>query len=35
MGRAAHALSGGMDLVLRALVLQGIWLAGKIGRAHV
>ena len=30
MGRAAHALSGGMDLVLRALVLQGIWLAGTL-----
>ena len=30
MGRAAHALSGGMDLVLRALALQGIWLAGTL-----
>src|SRR5699024_9400498 len=30
MGRAAHMLSGGMDLVLRALVLQGIWLLGTL-----
>lgn len=30
MGRAAHALSSGMDLVLRALVLQAIWLAGTL-----
>ena len=30
MGRAAQALSGGMDLVLRALVLQGIWLLGTL-----
>ncbi|HEX7350190.1 DUF624 domain-containing protein [Brachybacterium sp.] len=30
MGRAAQALSGGMDLVLRALVLQGIWVLGTL-----
>lgn len=28
MGRAVNALSGATDLVLRALVLQGIWLLG-------
>lgn len=30
MGRATNALSSGMDLVLRALVLQGIWLVGTV-----
>ena len=30
MGRATHALSNGTDLVLRALVLQGIWLLGTL-----
>lgn len=30
MQRATHALSGGMDLVLRALVLQGIWVLGTL-----
>lgn len=30
MGRAAHALSSATDLVLRALVLQGIWLLGML-----
>lgn len=29
-GRAAHALGGATDLVLRALVLQGIWLLGTL-----
>jgi uncharacterized membrane protein YesL len=30
MSRAAHALFSGMDLVLRALVLQGIWVLGTL-----
>ena len=30
MGRAASALSSATDLVLRALVLQGIWLLGTL-----
>lgn len=30
MGRAVHALSSATDLVLRALVLQGIWLLGTL-----
>lgn len=30
MERAVHTLSGGMDLVLRALMLQGIWLLGTL-----
>lgn len=35
MGRAAHALVGATDLVLRALVLQGIWLLGTLAGAVV
>ena len=30
MGRAAQALTGGMDLVLRALMIQAIWLLGVL-----
>lgn len=30
MNRAAHALTGGMDLVLRALTLQALWLVGTL-----
>lgn len=30
MGRAANAVAGGTDLVLRALAVQGIWLLGTL-----
>lgn len=30
MGRAVHALVGGMDLVVRALVIQVIWVLGTL-----
>lgn len=30
MGRAVHALGAGTDLVLRALIIQGIWIAGTL-----
>lgn len=35
MSRAAHVLAGGTDLVLRALVLQAIWLVGTLAGAVV